>query len=46
MPRGEPPPAVVCLFISAARNNGLVYDTGARAHESFSLGSSSWVKRS
>jgi hypothetical protein len=34
---GEPPPAVVRLSISA-ENNDLVFDTGARAHESYSLG--------
>jgi hypothetical protein len=33
---GEPPPAVVRLFISA-ENNGPVYDTGAQARKSYSL---------
>jgi hypothetical protein len=33
----EPPPAVVRLSISA-KNNGPVSDTGASAHESYSLG--------
>jgi hypothetical protein len=36
-PKSEPPPTVVCLFISA-KNNGLVADTEARAHKSYSLG--------
>jgi hypothetical protein len=35
--RSEPPPAVVRLSISAG-NNGPVSDTGAQAHESYSLG--------
>jgi hypothetical protein len=35
--RSEPPPAVARLFISA-ENNGPVYDTGAPAHKSYSLG--------
>jgi hypothetical protein len=42
--RSEPPPAVVRPFISA-KNNGPVTGTGARAHESYSLGVSSWVRR-
>jgi hypothetical protein len=35
--RSEPPPAVVHLFIFA-ENNSLVYDMGAQAHRSYSLG--------
>jgi hypothetical protein len=33
----EPPPTVVRLFISA-KNNGPVYDMGAQAYKSYSLG--------
>jgi hypothetical protein len=42
--RSEPLPTVVRLFISA-KNNGPVSDTGARAHESYSLGVGSWVQK-
>jgi hypothetical protein len=35
--RSEPLPAVVCLS-NSTENNGPVSDTGARAHESYSLG--------
>jgi hypothetical protein len=41
--RSEPPRAVVRFFISA-ENNGPVYDTGAQAHKSYSLGVGSWVQ--
>jgi hypothetical protein len=41
----EPPLAVVRLFISATRNNNLVYDTGAQAHESYSLGVGTRVQK-
>jgi hypothetical protein len=41
---GEPPPAVVRLSISA-ENNDPVYDTGAQAHKSYSLGVGSWVQK-
>jgi hypothetical protein len=34
----EPPHAVARLFISTARDNSPVYDTGAQAHKSYSLG--------
>jgi hypothetical protein len=43
--RGKPPPVVVRLFTFAETNNP-VSDTGARAHESSSLGVGSWVQRS
>jgi hypothetical protein len=45
-PKSEPSPSVVCLFISATRNNNPVSDAGARAHESYSLGVSSRVQKS
>jgi hypothetical protein len=38
--RSRPPPTVVCLFTST-ETNSLVSDTGARAHESSSLGDGS-----
>jgi hypothetical protein len=41
--RCTPPPAVVRLFTSA-KNNNPVSDAGARAHESSSLGTGSWVQ--
>jgi hypothetical protein len=44
--KGEPPPAVARLFISAARNNSPVYDTRAQAHESYSLGAGSGCRKS
>jgi hypothetical protein len=43
--KGEPPPAVVRLFIFA-ETNGLVPNARARAHGSSSLGAGSWVQRS
>jgi hypothetical protein len=43
--RSKPPPAVVRIFTSTETNSP-VSDTGARAHESSSLGASSWVHRS
>jgi hypothetical protein len=43
--KSEPPPAVARLFISAARNNSPVYDMGAQAHESYSLGAGSRVRK-
>jgi hypothetical protein len=43
--RSKQPPAVVRLLTSTKTNN-LVSNTGARAHESPSLGASSWVHRS
>ena len=43
--KGVLPPIVVRLFISA-ETNCPVTGTGARAHESSSLGAGSWVKRS
>jgi hypothetical protein len=36
---------VARLFISAARNNSPVYDTGAQAHKSYSLGAGSQVRK-
>jgi hypothetical protein len=39
------PPAVVRLFIST-ESSGPVSSTGARAHESSSMGAGSWVQRS
>jgi hypothetical protein len=42
--RSEPPLAVVRPFISA-ENNGPVSDTGGQAHESYSLGVGSWVRK-
>jgi hypothetical protein len=41
---GEPPPMVVRLLIFV-ENNGPIYDTGAQAHKSYSLGVGSWVKK-
>jgi hypothetical protein len=41
----EPPHAVACLFISAARDDSPVYDTGAQAHRSYSLGDGSRVRK-
>jgi hypothetical protein len=43
--KSEPPPAVARLFISAARNNSLDYDTGAWVDRSYSLGVGSWVQK-
>jgi hypothetical protein len=43
--RSAPPPAVVCLLTSG-ETNSLVSDTRARAHESSSLGTDSWMQRS
>jgi hypothetical protein len=43
--RGTPPSAVVRLFTSAETNSP-VFDTGAWAHESSSMGAGSWVQRS
>jgi hypothetical protein len=42
--RSEPPPAVVRLFIQA-ESSGLASDTGAQAHESYSLGIDLRVRR-
>jgi hypothetical protein len=42
--RSEPPPAVACLFISV-ENDDPVYDMGAHAHKSYSLGVDSWVQK-
>jgi hypothetical protein len=44
--RSEPPPTAVRLFISTARNNSPLYDMGAQAHESYSLGVGSRVQKS
>jgi hypothetical protein len=41
----EPPHAVARLFISAARDNSPVYDTGAQAHRSHSLDAGSRVRK-
>jgi hypothetical protein len=41
----EPPHAVARLLIADARDNSPVYDTGARAHGSYSLGAGSWVRK-
>jgi hypothetical protein len=43
--RSKPPPEVVRLFTSA-KTNSPVSNTGARAHESSSLGVGPWVQRS
>jgi hypothetical protein len=43
--RSAPPPTVARLFTSIETNSP-VCDTGARAHESSSLGAGSWVQRS
>jgi hypothetical protein len=42
--RGEPPPVVVCLFISA-ENNGPASGMGAQAHMSCTWRAGSWMRR-
>jgi hypothetical protein len=41
----ELPHAVARLFISVARDNSPVYDTGPQAHSSYSLGAGSRVRK-